>query len=106
MTTEEFSELRKELIKKCVNLTESKGKDYTKGNTNVLINFIEGADHFDVPVRKYLGFALKKQVDAIYNYIKTDGESQSEPIESRITDAINYLIFLNALNKYIDKQSE
>lgn len=99
MKADEFSELRKDLIKKCITLTDTKGKDYTKGDEDVLKAFKEGGAFFDVTPEKYLGFALKKHIDAIYTYIKTNGELQSEPIESRITDAINYLIFLQSLNK-------
>ena len=104
MRIEEFSELRKELIKKCVNLVDTKGKDYTKGDPDVLKAFKEGGSYFDVEAEKYLGFALKKHMDAIYSYIKTNGESESEPIDLRITDAINYLIFLHAL--IVEKKAE
>ncbi|SRR6266403_2185639 len=103
MKAEEFNEMRKDLIKKCIQLTDTKGKDYTKGNVDMLYAFKHGGESFDVAPEKYLGFGLKKHIDAIYHYIKTDGASQSEPIESRITDAINYLIFLQGLNK--DKEN-
>lgn len=106
MKNDEFNEMRKEVIKRCISLTDTKGKDYTKGNEDVLIAFKEGGSSFDVSPEKYLGFALKKQVDAIYSYIKTNGASQSEPIEMRIADAINYLIFLQGLVKDNKEVSE
>jgi hypothetical protein len=40
---------------------------------------------------------MKKHFDAIFNYIKTGGKSESEPIDTRLQDAINYLTFMKAL---------
>jgi hypothetical protein len=77
-------------------LTKSKGEDYTKGNPDVLSNFKEG-DFVGLLPQQTLAVFMKKHIDAIYNHIKTGGQSESEPISERIVDAINYLIFLQAL---------
>ena len=66
---------------------------------DVLINFKEGGTDLGVSDIKTLGIYMKKHVDAIFNYIKTEGQSESEPIEMRIVDCINYLVFLQALIK-------
>jgi hypothetical protein len=97
MNSERFNELRKEIIKRSFSIADAKGKDYTNGNTDILKHFKEGGKDFDIPTEKYLGIMLKKQMNAVYNYIKTNGQSESEPIEQRISDSINYLIFLEAL---------
>lgn len=96
MNKEDFEKLRDEIFDKCQKLTKKKGEDYTKGNIDVLSNFKEG-DFLGLNPYQTLGVYMKKHIDAIYNYIKTAGEHESEPIDTRIQDAINYLIFLKAL---------
>ena len=97
MNQKEYNNHVKNLLQECEELTTRKGKDYTRGDEDLLINFKEGSKFFDVHVYKYVGFPLKKQMDAIYSYIKTKGQSESEPIRERIKDSINYLIFLSCL---------
>jgi hypothetical protein len=104
MNAEDFKSIRKQIFTNCENLTEKKGHDYTKGNVDVLINFKEGGEDLGMTSYQTLGVLMKKHIDAIYNFIKTDGKHQSEPIESRIEDAINYLIFLYALKKESEQQ--
>jgi len=98
MTIEEFENIRNDIFNNCKKLTKTKGEDYTKGNKDVLINFKEG-DFLGLNSYQKLGVFMSKHIDAIYNYIKTGGEHESEPIETRIQDCINYLIFLYALTK-------
>lgn len=99
MTQQEFENLREDIFTTCKSLTKTKGDDYTKGNQDVLINFKEGGTDLGVSELKTLGIYMKKHVDAIFNYIKTEGQSESEPINMRIVDCINYLIFMQALIK-------
>jgi hypothetical protein len=97
MNAEKFNELRKDILKRSIGIADSKTKDYTRGNVDVLKHFKDGGERFDVPPMKYLAFGMSKQLDAVMNYIKTGGEHESEPIEQRISDAINYMILLEAL---------
>jgi hypothetical protein len=97
MIQKDFDELREKLFSHCKELTAKKGEDYTKGNPDVLNNFKTGGETFGLTPYKTLGLLLKKQIDAVYNYIKTGGQHESEPIFERITDSINYLTFLLAL---------
>lgn len=99
MNAEEFDKLRNSIFERCIELTKTKGDDYTKGNIDVLSNFKEGGTDLGVPAKKTMGIYMKKHIDAIFNYIKNDGQVESEPISERIVDAINYLIFLQALIK-------
>lgn len=98
MNKKQFDNLRNNIFDDCVKLTETKGDDYTKGNEDVLINFKEGA-FLGLTSYQILGVYMKKHIDSIFNYIKNDGQTESEPIEYRIQDAINYLVFLQALIK-------
>ena len=98
MNKEEFIIVRLNLLQDCLDIVDSKGEDYTKGQEDVLSNFKEG-EVFKIPAIKVCGVYMKKHIDAIYNYIGTEGQSESEPIEERIKDAINYLTLLYALIK-------
>ena len=96
MIREKFEESRKKLLDECDEITQSKGQDYTKGQEDCLANFYEGTTLGIEPLQVCAMF-MKKHSDAIANYIRTGGQSESEPIRERIKDNINYLLFLNAL---------
>lgn len=96
MKREEFVELRRKLIEEEDLITRIKGKDYTKSSVDCLANFKEGAVFGLTPLQT-CGMFAKKHIDSIYNYIKTNGQSESEPLRERIKDARNYLLFILAI---------
>lgn len=96
MKREQFIELRQRVLDACDQITKTKGVDYTKSSDDCLANFKEGSV-FGLTSLQTAGMFAKKHIDSIYNYIKTNGRSESEPIEGRIQDAINYLLFIQAL---------
>lgn len=102
MTREQFIEYRKKFLEECDSITQTKGKDYTKSSADCLANFKEGAV-FGLKPLQVAGMFGKKHIDSIYNYIKTNGQSESEPIRERLKDAVNYLMFIGAL---IEEQKE
>lgn len=97
MNQPDFERLQKEIFNQCFNLTRQKGEDYTRGNADVLHHFKETAKSFGIEPMQVCGIFMKKHFDAIFNFIKTGGKSESEPIETRLQDAINYLTFMRAL---------
>lgn len=97
MTQPDFNTLQDQIFARCRELTDTKGKDYSKGNIDMLRNFKENAEEFNMTSLQATGLYMKKHVDAIYNYIKTNGQSESEPIGERLSDLINYVCFLAAL---------
>lgn len=103
MKREQFIELRQRVLDACDQITKTKGVDYTKSSDDCLANFKEGSVFGLTPLQT-AGMFAKKHIDSIYNYIKTNGRSESEPIEGRIQDAINYLLFIQALIEE-DKQN-
>lgn len=80
----------------CLPLTETKGKEYSRHENDVNSNFKRLSEETAIPSKTVLYIYLKKHLDAISSYIKT-GQVLSEPIESRIADAINYLFILASL---------
>lgn len=96
MTRDDFVKMREELLKEADHITRTKGKDYTKGNEDILTNFKQG-EFLGLSELQVCGIFMKKHTDAVFNYIKTGGQSESEPIRERIKDCINYLLLLNGI---------
>lgn len=96
MIRTDFEKFRAKLMEEEDYITKTKGKDYTKSSEDCLANFKEGEQLGLTPLQT-AGMFAKKHIDAIYNYIKTNGKSESEPIRERIKDARNYLVFILAL---------
>lgn len=108
MTREQFIEFRQALLDEEDFITRTKGKDYTKSSTDCLANFKEGSVFGLTPLQT-AGMFAKKHIDSIYNFIKTNGQSESEPIRERIKDARNYLLFILAIiedGRAIEKENQ
>ena len=96
MNNTEFNQVVEQLLSDCKKTLTSKGSDYTRGDSDRLINFKRSSEALGVNSFQVLGVFLRKQMDPIWKYIKS-GSIESEPIQSRIVDSINYLILLYAL---------
>ena len=81
----------------CVEILEVKGADYTVGSTDRLANFRKVAEFTGMTQEQVLGTYLYKHVAAIFAYIKNGGQSESEPIEGRISDVINYMLLFGKM---------
>ena len=77
-------------------LLKLKGADYTGGNADRLNNFKDSAKLLDIDPETVWAIYFMKHIAAIMTYVK-DGKVQSEKIEGRIDDAINYLYLLEGL---------
>jgi hypothetical protein len=97
MDREEFNRLCDEILAKAKEVRSSKGRDYQRANQDILSHFREGAERNGITKYQTLGVLLGKQMSAIEAFIKT-GKLESEPIEMRIIDAINFLLLLNGLH--------
>lgn len=82
----------------CVSLLNAKGKEYSRGEDDANSNFKRLGKELNLEPRKVLFVYLKKHLDAITYYI-ANGKTESEAIETRIADAINYLYILASLIK-------
>ena len=98
MKKKEFKELRQRIIDEANRISESKGNSYTVGDEDVLKFIKTEAENNNTDGYLVLSIMLSKQLSAIKNIIKNKGESnESEPLDSRIVDVINYLMLLKAL---------
>jgi hypothetical protein len=97
MTNKEFYDLMQTVFDSCQKIAKSKGEDYTKGSLDALANFKEGGIDVGIDPMKVCWIFMNKHYQAITNYVKTGGQSESEPINERIKDMINYLVLLQGL---------
>jgi hypothetical protein len=82
-----------DMIGRCRDILKVKGVDYTQGGPDRLSNFKETAKFMGLTARQALGTYLYKHVSAIFSFLKR-GQVESEPIEGRIADVINYMLLL------------
>ena len=70
-----------------------KGHDYRQGNdADVLHNFRTVSKMVGEPMEKVWFTYFYKHLSALITFVKEGGQSESEPIEGRITDLIVYLV--------------
>lgn len=80
----------REAIAACDRILTVKGNDYTQGEGR-LKNFYTNAARLGISAEKVLGLYMFKHIDALETYFKR-GCLESEPIDGRIFDTINYLL--------------
>lgn len=97
MTNKDFYELMEKTFSDATIIAKSKGFDYTKGSEDALANFKEGGQALGIDSKIVCWVFMNKHYQAITNYIRTRGKSESEPIEERVKDMINYLVLMLAL---------
>lgn len=71
-------------------IEDRKRPSYTIGNVDVLHNFKRDAEAAGVTSKQNWYQHLLKQVAAIGRWVQTPGSDQSEPMEERFADVINY----------------
>jgi hypothetical protein len=88
------------VIMACWKIYNFKGNDYTrgKGDLDRTDNFKMAAENNGVTALQAWGVYFYKHVSAVWRFLK-DGKVESEPIEGRIYDVINYAILLALLVK-------
>jgi len=98
MTLVEFDKLiKEELLPECFKIMGSKGVAYS-GQEDKLGNFKRGAALTGSEPKKVLFIYMMKHIDSIASFIRNEYKD-SEPIESRIEDVINYCFLLYGLIK-------
>jgi hypothetical protein len=82
-----------EILESCREIRESKGQDY---DPELLRGYYKMAEELDLDPKKVLWIYAKKHILSIETFIRTNN-LESEPVESRIYDLINYLLMLHAM---------
>lgn len=98
----------RQAIEECNKLLTTKGHDYTQGaegDRGRLRNFYTNAERLGVSPFTVLGVYMNKHLDAVNTFL-SKGRLESEPIEDRIADSINYLLLLYKMVMYEERQAE
>ena len=85
------------ILNKCVEILKVKGEDYTLGTGRRTHNFHTVAEFTGMTPEQVLGVYLYKHVSSLFSYIKSGGQRESEPIEERLCDIINYCLLCSKL---------
>ena len=82
----------------CMELIRGKNADYTAGNAAVdrIYNFRKASEEIGLPMKKIWYVYAWKHWTAIRKFVN-DSHVESEPIDGRINDVINYMILLGAI---------
>jgi len=97
MVYKELKQSMENLIKDCKKILEGKGRSYSSRDDE-LANFKDLAQLLCLSPEQVCLVYLTKHIYSIFSIVK--GENyDTEGLRSRIVDAINYLILLNALHE-------
>lgn len=96
MTKNEFLELIEDQYHKIIDLTRSKGEEYSRSDDQ-LANFKRNAADLGLTPQQIWAVYFNKHIDSIKSYIANPTKPLSEPIEGRIDDAILYLLLFKAM---------
>lgn len=99
MNRVEFIATAEELMHRCFATLQSKGKDYA-GKEDALANFKRNAEQLGLSKYQVWRVYIAKHLDAITNSIKAnpnDPQVESEPLEDRLMDVINYCLLFQGM---------
>lgn len=91
MSVDQFYDMTQAILVKCVEVMRDKGADYTLQSTNKLANFERQAERNGLKPAKIVDIYAQKHQDAIDSY-RVNGTVESEALELRYVDRINYLL--------------
>jgi hypothetical protein len=95
MDSKKFDRFCELLLEKAKQVRDVKGKDYSRKNDR-LSNFKIRAEHAGISPMQVWSIYTGKGLDAIDSFVKT-GKLESESLDQRFVDAINYLLLGAAL---------
>jgi len=94
MNFEEFDEYQMHLLTQVINMSSTKGKEYTNSETNRFANFDRLAAALDMTNAQIGWVYCAKHLDSITSFIRTGQTFSTESIEGRFVDAITYLTLI------------
>jgi len=103
MTKQEFNQLSKALTYKAAEIMKGKGPEYTDSSEDVLDNFKSTGERLNLSALKVWGIFMDKQCSSVFAHVNNCGLKESEPIDSRFADIINYCHLGMALFKERNK---
>ena len=82
----------------CIDLIRAKNSDYTEGNgkRDRIAHFRSASADLKLPMMKIWQVFIRKHWSTVQKFAN-GGEIESEPIDGRINDIINYMVLLAAI---------
>lgn len=97
MKKSDFQKLLDSTLEHVRELSATKGEEYANSNSDQLANFKNWSTRAGTPVPKVWMIQFLKHMEAVEFYVK-HSTVLSESLDSRIDDAILYLILLKAIH--------
>lgn len=101
MNIAEYETVEAELLALAKSIRDRKRPSYTVGDDDVLMNFKRDAKMSGITALQNWHTHFQKQAAAIARWVQTPDAEQSEPIEQRFADLINYCLLGYAAHKEI-----
>ena len=98
MTQKEFQETRRYILDKAQDIMDAKQPEYTNKSIDVLHNFKSTAESIGITPMEVWAVFFNKHIQAILSHAGDPNMHQAEPIDSRYSDALNYLFLGFALH--------
>lgn len=96
-----FKERSENILEKAKDIRERKAPEYS-GDEDFHQNFKTASKYLGVRPITVATVYLWKHISSIFSYSKEEDIPQSEPMETRFADAINYLLIVYSL--YIEEK--
>lgn len=97
MNHDQFQRVRENIAEARDSMLTIKWRDYRGVSPDLLANFKDIAAELGITPIQVLGVYMNKHVKAINKFIRCPDSENSEPIQGRIIDNMNYLDLLAAL---------
>lgn len=97
MTNRRFLALTEKRIAVVKKLRDTKGKEYANSDTDRLANFKDVAKELGISPQQVLMVYFKKHMRSLDSFLRHHRTFTTESVQSRISDAITYLLLLEAL---------
>jgi len=94
----ELLALASSLLDEARSTLDSKNRDYSRGEDDALSQFRQFAEAAGVDPKVVWSVFFNKHLSAIMRHVR-DGKVESEPIRSRLIDAIVYLVLYAGLTE-------
>lgn len=105
MFTPEFEKLTNEQFGRCYDVLFEKAKQYSIGTEDRLHAFKVAASFQGITSKQALLGMLTKHLVSISDMVKSDKQYSIETWDEKITDSINYLLLLRALEVETQKDA-
>ena len=97
MTRDDFTKLMQSTFDRLLEINQTKGREYARGDDDALANFKRHAEALGLRPEQVWAVYAGKHWDAIMSYVKEGRTQSEETIDGRIHDLMLYALILLGL---------